>query len=292
MAATVANPLPPGPRLPKWMQTAGFILAPVPWVRACHRRYGDVVTFSSLFDSNFVMVFEPELVKQVFRGSPEQLRAGEANALLGPVVGERSVLLLDGAEHMRQRKLLLPPFHGARMRKYEEVMLEAADRVIDSWPVGEELTLLPSMQSLTLEVIARAVFGVDEGVRRAELIRRTRAMIDPVGGSRLGLLLMVFSGGRRGGRMEVFEERRRAVDELIYEEIARRRDEPDLAEREDILSMLLLAQDEEGNPMTDAELRDELVTLLVAGHETTATGVPSALDVLLRNPPVLERLHS
>src|SRR3954468_19683396 len=152
MSATVASPLPPGPRLPKWMQTAGFILAPVPFIEACRRRYGDVVTFSSLFDSRFVMVFDPDLVKQVFRGSPEQLRAGEANALLGPVVGERSVLLLDGAEHLRQRKLLLSPFHGERMRAYEQVMLEAAERVIDSWPVGEELTLLPSMQSLTLEV--------------------------------------------------------------------------------------------------------------------------------------------
>src|SRR3954465_2588238 len=176
MPGVTATKLPPGPRLPKWMQTAGFIFFNRPWIEACRRRYGDVVTFSSLFDSRFVMVFDPDLVKQVFRGSPEQLRAGEANALLGPVVGERSVLLLDGAEHMRQRKLLLPPFHGARMRKYEEVMVEAADRVIDSWPVGEEITLLRSMQSLTLEVIARTVFGVDETNRRHDLIRRIRLM--------------------------------------------------------------------------------------------------------------------
>src|SRR4051812_7366306 len=144
MAATAASPLPPGPRLPKWMQTAGFLLAPVPWIRLCHRRYGDVVTFRSLFDPSFVMVFEPELVKQGFRASPEQLRAGEANALLGPVVGGRWVLLPGGVEHIRQRKLLLPPFHGERMRKYEQVMVEAADRAIDSWPVGGEVTLMPS----------------------------------------------------------------------------------------------------------------------------------------------------
>src|SRR4051794_18186196 len=287
MAATVASPLPPGPRLPKWMQTAGFILAPVPFIEACRRRYGDVVTFSSLFDSRFVMVFDPDLVKQVFRGSPDQLRAGEANALLGPVVGDRSVLLLDGAEHLRQRKLLLPPFHGERMRAYEQVMLEAADRVIDSWPVGEEITLLRSMQSLTLEVIARTVFGVDESERRAELIKRVRAMIDPVG-SRFGLLVMVFSRNRQreSKRVEEFEPRPRAVDELIFSEIADRREQPDLEEREDVLSMLLMARDEDGNPMTDQELRDELVTLLVAGHETTSTALAWAFELLMHNPRV------
>ena len=114
--------LPPGPRLPRWLQTAGFIFQPSRWIDANRRRYGDVVTFRTLFDPWFVMVFDPELVKQVFRGSPEQLRAGEANAPLGPVVGARSVLLLDGAEHLRQRRLLLPPFHGERMRAYEQVM--------------------------------------------------------------------------------------------------------------------------------------------------------------------------
>jgi cytochrome P450 len=209
---------------------------------------------------------------------------------LGPVVGERSVLLLDGAEHLRQRKLLLPPFHGERMRAYEQVMLEAADRVIDSWPTGEEVTLLRSMQSLTLEVIARAVFGVDESERRAELTRRVRAMIDPVG-SRFGLLIMVFSRGRgrESKRVEEFEARRRAVDQLIFSEIADRREQPDLEEREDVLSMLLQARDEDGNPMTDLELRDELVTLLVAGHETTATALAWAFELLMRNPDVLAR---
>jgi cytochrome P450 family 135 len=288
VAATSASPLPPGPPLPRWLQTAGFILAPRPFIDACRRRYGDMVTFRSLFDPQFVMVFEPELVKQVFRGPPQQLRAGEANAVLGPVVGERSVLLLDGAEHMRQRKLLLPPFHGERMRAYEAVMQEAADRAIDSWPVGQEFALLPSMQSLTLEVIARAVFGVDEGRRRDELIRRIRAMIDPMA-NRLRLLVMLLSGGRRGSRMEEFQQRRSHVDELIYEEIAARREEPDLEEREDVLSMLLLTRDEDGKPMTDRELRDELVTLLVAGHETTATGLAWAFELLMRNPRVLAR---
>src|SRR4051812_32656651 len=291
MAATAASPLPPGPRLPKWMQTAGFILAPVPWIRLCHRRYGDVVTFRSLFDPCFVMVFEPELVKQVFRGPPSQLRAGEANAVLEMVVGQNSLLLLDGAAHLRERKLLLPPFHGERMRAYEEVMREAADREIDSWPVGRPFPLLASMRSLTLDVILRAVFGVDEGPRMEELKRRIRRMIDPTA-NRYGLLLMLLSGGRFGtGAGDRFEEQRRAVDELIYEEIARRRDADDLEEREDVFSMLLLARDEDGEAMTDRELRDELVTLLVAGHETTATGLAWSFELLLRNPLVLRRLR-
>src|SRR5687767_9682761 len=179
MATATAPGLPPGPRLPRWLQTFGFMFVNRRFVDGCRRRYGDLVTFSTLFDSQFVMVFEPELVKELFRGPPEQLRAGEANAVLGPVVGERSVLLADGAEHMRQRKLLLPPFHGERMRAYEQVMREAADRAIDGWPVGEPFALLGSMQSLTLDVIVRAVFGVTERSRQEELKRRLRGMIEP-----------------------------------------------------------------------------------------------------------------
>jgi cytochrome P450 len=289
-AAEPAELMPPGPPLPRFMQTLGFIFAPAPFLDTCRRRYGDVVTMGTLFDPKFVMVFDPEVVKQVFRGPHEQLRAGEANAPLGPVLGARSVLLLDGDEHLRQRRLMLPSFHGERMREYESVMTAAADREIDSWPVDETFRLLPSMQSLTLDVIMHAVFGVEEGPRQEELKRRVRTMLDPVG-NRAAILLMILSGGRLGvtGRIERFQRQRRAVDEMIYEEIARRRAATDLEERTDVLSMLLLARDEHGDAMTDAELRDELLTLLVAGHETTATGLAWAFELLLRNPAVLAR---
>ncbi len=282
--------LPPGPPLPRFLQTAAFLFAPAPYMDACRRRYGDVVTMGTLFDSKFVMVFDPEVVKQLFRGPHEQLRAGEANAPLGPVLGERSVLLLDGAEHLRQRKLMLPAFHGERMREYEQVMRAATDRAVDSWPVDRPFKLLPSMQQLTLDVIMHAVFGLEDGPRQEEMKRRVRAMLDPVG-NRGVILLMLISGGRFGigGQMERFERRRRAVDDVIYAEIARRRLEPDLAERTDVLSMLLLARDEQNESMTDQELRDELVTLLVAGHETTATGLAWAFEELLHSPAVLER---
>jgi len=289
-AATAPLPTPPGPRLPRLVQTFFFIFGSRWFISRMARRYGPVVQLSTAFDSNFVMVFDPALVKDVFRGPPERLRAGEANEPLGPALGMRSLLLLDGEEHLRQRRLMLPPFHGQRMRAYEDVMREAADRAIDSWPLNREFALLPTTQQLTLDVILRTVFGVAEGPRQEELKRRLRAMIDPVS-NRFGILLMVLM--RRGNKRALarFEERRRRVDELIYDEIARRRQAPDLDEREDVLSMLLLARDEDGRPMTDVELRDQLVTLLVAGHETTATGLAWVFDLLLRNPRVLAKLR-
>jgi cytochrome P450 len=288
-----AVPLPPGPKLPALLQTLGFLLAPVPFIDLMRRRYGDIVTFSTSFDSGFVMVFDPEAVKQVFRAPPDRLRAGEANALLGNILGQRSVLLLDGAEHLRHRKLMLPPFHGQRMRAYERVMREATDRQIDAWPLNEPFAAMPSMQALTLDVITRAVFGVEEGERLDELKRRLRAMIMPIS-RRLGVLILALARGRRfrgRGAFGEFEARRRAADELIYDEIARRRDADDLAEREDVFSLLLQARDEDGEPLTDNELRDELVTLLVAGHETTATGLAWAFDLLTHHPRVLRRLR-
>src|SRR3954447_2383952 len=282
--------LPPGPRLPRALLTLGFLLSPPRFMNAVRRRYGDVVWLSTAFDSGFVMVFDPELVREVFHAPPDRLRAGEANAVLGPLLGTRSVLLLDGAEHLRHRRLLLPPFHGRALQVHERVMAAAADAEVDAWPRGEEFALLPSMQSLTLEVIMTAIFGVTEADRRAELKRRTRAALEPLR-RRAGLLVFALSGGRfgDGGAMARFAERKQALDELIYEEIALRRAAPDLDERDDVMSMLLQARDEDGQAMTDRELRDELVTLLVAGHETTATGLAWTFDLLLHSPRVLER---
>src|SRR5947209_6971498 len=155
--------MPPGPRLPRVLQTAGFMFAGPRFLDACRRRYGTAVTFRTLFDDGFVMVFDPALVKEVFQGSGEQLHAGEANALLGPVLGERSVLLLDGAEHLRHRRLMLPPFHGRRMQAYASVMRDAAAVEIDEWPPEQPFSLLLRMQSLTLRLIMPAAFGYRPG---------------------------------------------------------------------------------------------------------------------------------
>lgn len=282
--------LPPGPRLPALLQTAGFMFAGPRYLEWCRRRYGAAVYMRTVFDDGFVMVFDPALVKQLFQGSPAQLHAGEANALLGPILGQRSVLLLDGAEHMRQRRLLLPPFHGERMRSYAEVIRACTDAQIDAWPQGPEFGLLESMQALTLAVIVQAVFGLRPGPQAEELSRRLRAMVEPLARPRGLMLMAALSRLRRGpGPAAAFAARRRAVDELLLAEIARRRRDPGLAGREDVCSALLLARDEQGEALSDGEVRDELLTLLLAGHETTATALAWTFDLLLHTPAVLAR---
>jgi cytochrome P450 family 135 len=285
--------LPPGPRLPRIVQTAGFMIAGPRFLEACRRRYGNAVTFRTLFDSGFVMLFDPVLVKELFQGPGEQLRAGEANSMLGPIVGERSVLLLDGVEHLRHRRLMLPPFHGRRMQAFADAMRRSADVEIDAWPVGEPFALLPTMQSLTLRVIMEAVFGYEPGAEEEELRQRLRAMIEPLSAPRGMMLLSAipFLIRRNRAMNDRFAAARRAVDELLYAEIARRRalGSEALAASGDVFSALLLAEDEEGGRLSDREVRDELMTLLLAGHETTATGLAWCLDLVLHSPAVRAR---
>ncbi|MDQ6818558.1 MAG: cytochrome P450 [Actinomycetota bacterium] len=278
--------MPPGPRLPRVLQTAGFMFGAPRFLEACRRRYGNAVTFRTLFDSPFVMLFDPALVKELFQGSSEQLHAGEANALLAPVVGQRSVLLLDGAKHLRHRKLMLPSFHGRRLQAYAEVITESADTEIEEWPVGQPFALLPRMQSLTLRVIMRAVFGYRDGAEEQALQRALRAMIDPLSRPRGMMLLAALGRFADGAIARRFEGARQGVDEILLAEIARRREDPRLGEREDVFSALLVAQDEHGGRLSDQEVRDELVTLLLAGHETTATGLAWTFDLLLHAPAV------
>ena len=248
------------------------------FIDACRRRYGDAVTFSTLFDERFVMVFHPALIKELFQGPPEQLRAGEANVMLGPIVGERSVLLLDGPQHLRHRRLMSGPFHGPRMRAHTEAMRASTDLEIDSWPVGEPFSLLPTMQSLTLRVILRAVFGYEPGAEEEELRRRLRAMLEPLSRPRAMMLLaaLPFIRGDRAAVTARFEAARKAVDEVLYAEIARRRAEPDaLGERDDIFSALLLAEDEDGQRLSDREVRDEPV---IPGVGRVVRGEPFRLN--------------
>ncbi len=281
--------LPPAPRLPRLAQTAGFMFGGASFLDWCRRRYGPAVTLGTLFDEGFVMVFDPDLVKQLFQGPHDQLHAGKANALLGPILGDRSVLLLDGGEHLRHRRLLLPAFHGQRMLAHVQTMRDCADAEIDAWPVGEPFPLLPSMQAVTLNVMLKAVFGYDRGPEQDELRRRVRAMIDPLARPRGMVILGAVIRGSRRRAARAFADRQRDVDELLYAEIARRRAAPDLDQRHDIFSALLLAQDADGERLTDREVRDELLTLLLAGHETTAVGLAWTFDLLLHTPRVLER---
>ncbi len=282
--------LPPAARLPRIVQTAGFMFGGVRFLEACRRRHGGAVTLTTLFDQGFVMVFDPELAKAVFQGPHDQLNAGEANALLRPILGDRSVLLLDGTEHLRHRRLMLPPFHGRQMLAHVQTMRDSADEEIDAWPVGETFALLPSLQSLTLHVMLQAVFGYPPSPARDELSRRIRAMIDPLVRPRGMVALGASLRGRGDSRAaRAFEVRKCAVDELLYAEITRRRAQPDLAGRDDVFSALLVATDEQGAGLSDREVRDELLTLLLAGHETTATALAWTFDLLLHEPRVLER---
>jgi len=202
-------------------------------------------------------------------------------------MGERSVLVLTGPEHLRQRKLLLPPFHGERMREYEQTIVEATRADMAGWPLGEPMHLQERTRAITLEVILRAVFGVEA--------ERMDAMREAIAGllAPMNSLRMVWLALRRMSLERPTGAIGRALDQLdetIYAELARRRVQQDLAERTDILSLLMQARDEDGEPMTDEELRDELVTLLLAGHETTATSVAWAIERLVRHPQQLARL--
>ena len=277
---------PPGPRVHRMAQGMMVMARPYAWMQSRRRRYGNV--FGSRFPifGRVVYVADPADIKRVFSGSPTVFHAGEANALaLGDALGEHSLLTLDEDRHLSQRKLLLPPFHGESVRRYAEVMAEATAREVDSWPVGEEISLRPRMQAITLEVILRAVFGVREGARM-DLFRER---IPRLGETNNLFALLPFLD-RLPGDLTGAERFGRAladVDELIYAEIAdRRASEPG----DDVLSLLLSARHDDGSPMSDVELRDELLTLLTAGHETTATGLSWAFERLMRTPRVMARL--
>jgi cytochrome P450 family 135 len=250
-------------------------------------RYGDVFSSHFPFFGRIVYVADPALVKEVFTGDPTIFHAGEANAtVLGDALGEHSLLTLDEGRHLSQRKLLLPPFHGAAVRRYTEVMAEATAREVERWPVGRSFSLRPHMQAITLDVILRAVFGVRDGER----MDRFRDTIPRLGNLSSVLDWLPFMQRDLGGLTPAarFRKAVAAVDELIYAEIAERRELGE--ERDDVLTLLLGARHEDGSAMTDVELRDELMTLLTAGHETTATGLSWALERLLRTPRVMERV--
>ena len=244
------------------------------------RRYGDVFAVAVWPFDPLVVVGDPAEVKRIFRGDPELLHAGEGNRVLGPIVGPHSVLVLDEKEHLRTRKTLLPPFHGERMRVYGDIMRELTEAEVATWPTGEEFPLLPAMQRLTLRIILRTVFGVEEGARmvalEAALIRLMRR------GARIMLLPLLQRDYGPGSPQRRFAEARAEVDAMLFTEIARRRESPGGT---DVLSMLLDVDE----PLTDAELRDHLITLLLAGHETTATTLAWTFERLVRHPEAMER---
>jgi cytochrome P450 family 135 len=278
--------LPPGPRMPRAAQSIAWTARPGPFMLRAQRELGDAFTIRIGTEPPAVMLAHPDAVREVFTGDPALLHAGKANAILRPLVGRASVLLLDGPEHLRQRKLMLPPFHGSRMAGYRTLVQEIAREHMASWPRGEPLALAPRMQAITLDVVLRVIFGVEESARLDDLRIRLRSMLERIMG-RLSLLAMVAAGPDRIERARLYRPALRPVEDLLYEQIRERRAAPG----DDVLSLLLAARGEDGAAMSDAELRDELITLLVAGHETTATALAWTAERLVRTPGGWEALR-
>jgi cytochrome P450 len=234
-----------------------------------------------------VLVSDPEDVRRIFTAEPGVLRGGESSSILEPFAGPSSILLLDGAEHLRQRRLMLPPFHGERVQTYRRVVAQLAEEEVARWPAGEAFAALPRMQALTLDVIMRAVFGAREEPALRDVLRRALDMAGSL--PRLVALSLVQRDLGPRSPWRRFMRAVRDVDDTLRRVIRERRSGPP---GEDVLGLLLSARDEEGSPPTDDELRDQLVTLLAAGHETTATALSWALERLARHPHALARLRA
>lgn len=250
--------LPPGPRAPRFFQMFRWIFRPVPFLRKCAETYGDAFTVRLIGAPPVVFFSDPAAIRQIFSGDPEHLRAGQANRVsLEHILGPNSLLLLDGARHKRERRLLMPPFHGERMRLYGELMTGIADRSIDSWPLERSFQVHSRMQQITLEIILRAVFGVDEGPLLSDLRTRLIRWLNIIAGP-----LETWIGLTQHRYIRFRDPLLRRIDRLLYDQIARCK-EPQRKKRTDILAML------------------------VAGHETTATSLAWVIYRLLQNPQVL-----
>jgi cytochrome P450 len=280
--------LPPGPRLPGLVQSVGLLRFRHQFVPALRRRYGDVFTIRILpEDRHIVMFHRPEHVREIFMGDPEVFHAGKGNAILGPVMGEHSLLLVDSSQHKRARKLLMPAFNRPALRSYEDLVARLAESEVGGWPEGEAVSSLERMNALTLEVILQVVFGVTDEHRLAELrplVRRT-VEIPP-----LVFLGWGYPALQRFGPWRRTVENQMELDRVIFAEIAERRRASDLADRTDVLSRLLqVVDDETGAGLSDEELRDQLVTLLLAGHETTASALSWTMHELGKDPALQAR---
>jgi cytochrome P450 len=273
------------------MQTLRWSFQPLPFMQEAREKYGDSFSVKFLtFERPMVMISDPAAIKALYMERSHGLAPGR-DIILTPIVGPRSLLVTRGADHLAHRKLMLPPFHGERMRSYQPLVEEIVNREIDSWPLGEEFPIHPRMQEITLEVILKVVFGVADGPRferlRSVLTHVLEETASPF--AQLASLASRRFGGR--GPWAKFEKQLKLADELLYAEIAEHRASGAYEEREDILSLMMQARFEDGGEMSDSDLRDQLMTLLLAGHETTATALAWTFDLLLRHQGPLQRLR-
>jgi len=286
--ASTAIGFPGGPSESPAFQTAHWLIRPIAFLESCRRRFGD--TFSVRFAgarTPLVMVSDPAAIRGLYSERDNGLPPGRAFSLR-PLVGSRSILLQEGAEHLQRRRLMLPPFHGERIRAYEDLVAEIAERELDRCPLDQPFAVHPHMQRATLEVILSAVFGVSDAERLQRLRRLLPQLLDATS---VGLQLRMLARRRIGAGPVT--ELRALIDEIdseLFAEISQRRRDGAAADRQDILSLLTLARFEDGSAMDDRELRDQLMTLLVAGHETTATALAWTFDLLVRYPAALAQL--
>lgn len=288
-----AMKLPNGPQAPKLVQMLRWVTSPMAFMEACAKRYGDIFTLR--LSVPVVFVSNPQALQQILTSDTKQFESpGDINKMFEPLLGRHSVITLSGEAHQRQRQLLLPPFHGERMRTYGQVIADVTKQVSSQWQIGKPFCVRSAMQTLTMRVVMQAVFGLHEGKRAQELEELLGIMMDAGGSSPLRALMLYFSFLQQDlGPLSLwgtFLRRREKADKLIYEEIRERREQPEGVST-DILSLLMTARDEAGQRMTDQELRDELMTLLTAGHETTATALTWALYWIHKIPSVREKLR-
>jgi cytochrome P450 len=275
--------------MPSTLQAVAWARRPLPFLERCQKHFGDIFTIRVRHSGTWVILADPEDVKKVFTADHAALGVGVANSILGPLLGPRSVMLLEEPEHVRRRKLMLPPFHGERMQNYSRMMTDVTRREVSTWPHGEPFELWPRMQEITLEAIVRVVFGpveTDRLRRLRHLLRRlTNWMNDP---RRLNLLAA--AGPSRFAGASDYRGMMGPVEDAVLEEVRRRQLDPDCTDGADIAAMLGEARYEDGSPMTEQDLRDELVTLLTDGP--TSSLLSWAFERILRHPEQYARLRA
>jgi len=284
--------LPDSPKMPKFLQLVQWIYQPLQLMEHSAKNYGDCFTLWLTNKQPMVFLSNPQAIQQLFTDHLSNLDSRASAQILQPLLGENSLLLLSGTSHQRQRKLLTPPFHGDRMKAYGSIITNVTKDVISQWAIDKPFSVRDSMQEISLKVILQTVFGLHEGERYVQLQKLLRSILD-LSGSALRSSISFFPG------LQVdlgpwspwgnFLRQRQQIDQLLYAEIQDRRDHPDPSQS-DIHSLMMSARDENGESMTDVELRDELMTLLIAGHETTASALTWALYWIHRIPQVREKL--
>ncbi|MFP2907519.1 cytochrome P450 [Pyxidicoccus sp. 3LFB2] len=286
---TTLPPLPPRVELPVVQQSLLWRARPYELLRSCRERLGDAFTLELGSHGTYAMFSHPDALRDIFSADPAVLHAGEGNAVLRPLLGAHSLLLLEEQPHQRERRMLGPAFHSRRIEQYGALVREATLAVLQDWLPGQTVIVQDAMQRVSLRVILTAVFGLEGGARAEELSERIQAFLND-SKFNLGNLSQLREDDAASGAWATFKRALERIDQLLLEEVRHRRAVGD-SERGDILGMLLAAKYEDGAPLEDAVLRDELMTLVVTGYETTATAIAWALHWLHVSPPALARLR-